>query len=199
MIHSTAEVSKDAEIGEGTTVWHQAQVREGARIGTNCTLSKGVYIDTGVVIGNNVKIQNYVSVYSGVTIEDGVLCGPHCVFTNDKRPRAINLGGSLKSTRDWSIVPTLVKTGASIGANAAVLCGITIGRWAMIGAGSVVCKDVPDYSLAWGNPAVFHGLVCPCGHRLRAADRWTTEKMTFRCSVCLAVIRVPSLIWEQVL
>jgi UDP-3-O-[3-hydroxymyristoyl] glucosamine N-acyltransferase len=126
-IHPTADVSAEAQIGDGTSIWHQAQVREGARIGRHCIVSKGVYVDSGVTIGDHVKIQNYVSVYHGVTLEDGVFCGPHCVFTNDKRPRAINADGSLKAADDWELGETLVKTGAAIGANAVIICGVTVG------------------------------------------------------------------------
>ena len=165
-IHPTADVSPEAEIGTGTAIWHQCQIREETKIGANCILSKGVYVDAGVIIGNNVKVQNYVSVYHGVTIEDGVFCGPHCVFTNDKNPRAVNPDGSLKAADDWVLSKTLVRKGAAIGANATIVCGVTIGQWAMIGSGSVVTRDVPDYGLVWGNPARLHGFVCPCGARL---------------------------------
>ena len=116
-------------------------------IGENCILSKGVYVDAGVFIGNNVKIQNYVSVYHGVTIEDGVFVGPHVCFTNDLYPRSVNADGSLKAADDWTLSPILVKEGAAIGANSTIVCGTTIGRWAMIGSGSVVTKDVPDHGL----------------------------------------------------
>ena len=169
-IHSTAEVSEQAQIGAGTSIWHQAQVRGGARIGCNCILGKGAYVDAGVILGDNVKVQNYVSIYHGVTIEDGVFCGPHCVFTNDKRPRAVNADGSLKAADDWEVAPTLVKRGASIGANAVIVCGVTVGEWAMIGSGAVVTRDVPDYGLVWGNPARLHGFVCPCGQRLQEGE-----------------------------
>ena len=167
-VHRTANVSPEATVGSGTKIWQNAQVREHARIGDHCILSKGVYIDAGVTIGNHVKIQNNVSVFHGVTLEDGVFCGPHCVFTNDKVPRAINPDGSLKAADDWTVTPTLVKTGASIGANAAILCGGTIGRWAMVGAGAVVTRNVPDYGLVLGNPARLQGFVCSCGARLAA-------------------------------
>ncbi len=152
-------VDPGAEIGEHTRVWHFCQVRAGARIGRSCILSKGVYVDAGVVIGDNVKIQNNVSLYQGVTVEDGVFIGPHVCFTNDKYPRAINPDGSLKSTDDWKVSPTIVRYGASIGANATIVCGVTIGRWAMVAAGSVVTRDVPDYALVRGNPARVVGQV----------------------------------------
>jgi acetyltransferase-like isoleucine patch superfamily enzyme len=135
-------------------------------IGSDCVISKGVYIDKGVRIGSRVKIQNNVSIYCGVEIEDGVFCGPHCVFTNDKLPRAINADGTIKGASDWIVTPTRVGLGASIGANAVVVCGVTIGKWAMIGAGSVVTKDVPDHALVLGNPARQMGWVCYCGQRL---------------------------------
>ena len=147
-----------------------ARCARSAVIGENCILSKGVYVDAGVRIGNNVKIQNGISVYHGVTLEDGVFCGPHCVFTNDRQPRAINPDGTLKSADDWVVSETLVKTGASIGAHATIVCGTTIGRWAMIGAGSVVTRDVPDYGLVYGNPARLHGFVCACGEKLEESD-----------------------------
>lgn len=167
--HPTADVSPRAIIGAGTKIWQQCQVREDVVIGQNCILSKDVYVDAGVHVGNNVKIQNGISVYHGVTLEDGVFCGPHCVFTNDKQPRAINPDASLKSASDWLVSETLVKMGASIGAHATIVCGVTIGRWAMIGAGAVVTHDVPDFGLVYGNPARLHGFVCPCGEKLSKA------------------------------
>jgi UDP-2-acetamido-3-amino-2,3-dideoxy-glucuronate N-acetyltransferase len=168
-IHPTAEVSPRAKLGPGTKVWHQAQVREDAVLGRNCILGKGAYVDFGVQIGDNVKIQNQASVYHGVTLENGVFVGPHVVFTNDRMPRAINPDGSLKSDDDWELSETLVKEGASVGASAVVVAGVTIGRFAMVGAGSVVTRDVPDYGLVYGNPARLTGYVCPCGHKLRGA------------------------------
>jgi UDP-2-acetamido-3-amino-2,3-dideoxy-glucuronate N-acetyltransferase len=167
-IHPTADVSPQAVIGGGTKIWQHCQVREGVVIGCACILSKGVYIDSGVHIGDNVKIQNGVSVYHGVTLENGVFCGPHCVFTNDKQPRAINPNGLLKSADDWAVSETLVRVGASIGAHATIVCGVTIGRWAMIGAGAVVTRDVPDHGLVYGNPARLRGFVCPCGEKMTA-------------------------------
>ena len=165
-IHPTADVSADAKIGEGTSIWHQCQIRPHAVIGCNCNLGKGVYVDADVNIGDNVKVQNYVSIYHGVTIENGVFVGPHVCFTNDMRPRAINPDGALKSADDWIVSKTLVRRGASLGANSTIRCGITIGEWAMVGSGSVVTRDVPDYGLVYGNPAGLHGFVCPCGAKL---------------------------------
>src|SRR4030042_705386 len=165
-VHPTADVSPEADIGEGTCIWHQAQVREAAHIGKNCIIGKGVYVDAGVAIGDNVKIQNYGSVYHGVTLEDGVFVGPHVCFTNDLNPRAINPDGSLKAADDWVLSKTLIRRGAALGANTTIRCGITVGMWAMVGWGSVVTKDIPDYGLAWGNPSQLHGFVCPCGTRM---------------------------------
>lgn len=165
-IHPSATVEDGASIGENTRIWHLVQVRPQATIGENCNIGRGVYIDNHVVIGNNVKIQNYVSVFDGVTIEDGVFVGPHAVFTNDKLPRAINADGTAKSADDWQVTPTLVKYGAAIGSNAVLVCGITVGRWAMIGSGSVVTKDVPDYGLVVGNPARLIGYVDENGNRI---------------------------------
>lgn len=198
-IHNTADVSPHAKIGEGTKIWQHCQVRENAEIGTHCILSKGVYIDAGVIIGNNVKIQNGISIYHGVILEDGVFCGPHCVFTNDKRPRAINPDGSLKGAQDWEVSETLVKKGASIGAHATLICGITVGEWAMIGAGAVVTKSVPDYGLVIGNPARLHGFVCPCGEKLvlpeetqnNAASFDQNAMVTLICPSCSEYVQIP--------
>lgn len=157
-IHPTAEVSNKALIGAGTKIWNLAQVREEAEIGENCIISKNVYIDTKVKIGNRVKVQNNVNVYHGVEIEDDVFLGPSMTFTNDMFPRAFN--------NEWKITDTRVKKGASIGANSTIVCGVTIGEYAMIGAGSVVTKDVQPYALVVGNPAKQIGWVCECGARL---------------------------------
>lgn len=144
-VHPTANVSPKATIGDNSKIWINSQIREDVSLGENCIISKDTYIDFGVSIGNNCKLQNGVSVYHGVTIEEDVFVGPYAVFTNDKVPRAFNA--------DWQVTPTLVKKGASIGANATVVCGVTIGEYAMIAAGSVVTKDVEPYSLVVGNPA----------------------------------------------
>ncbi|MFY1669934.1 acyltransferase [Plantactinospora sp. WMMB334] len=144
-VHHSAEVDEGARIGDGTKVWHLAHVRSTARIGAGCVIGRNVYVDANVVVGNLVKIQNNVSVYHGVTIEDEVFVGPCAVFTNDLRPRAQN--------PDWQVTPTMVRRGASIGANATLVCGIEIGEYAMVAAGSVVTKDVKPYQLVAGNPA----------------------------------------------
>lgn len=144
-IHSSASVSSAAQLGKGTKVWINVQIRENAVIGDNCIISKDVYIDHTVKIGDRCKIQNSVSVYHGVTIGDDVFVGPNACFTNDRVPRAFNA--------DWKITPTLVKDGASIGANSTLICGITVGEYAMVAAGSVVTRDVEPYTLVMGNPA----------------------------------------------
>jgi UDP-2-acetamido-3-amino-2,3-dideoxy-glucuronate N-acetyltransferase len=196
-IHPTADVSDQASIGDGTSIWHHCQIRPGAAIGTNCVLGKGVYIDREVYIGNHVKIQNYVSVYHGVRIEDGVFIGPHVCFTNDLRPRAVNPDGTLKSATDWTVMPTLIKKGASLGANSTIRCGITIGEWAMIGAGSVITRTVPDYALVYGNPARIHGFVCPCGEALikKSEDR-ASANILLECPKCFITIVIPSEIYH---
>ncbi len=163
MIHPTAEVNPATETGEGTKIWNQAQVREGARIGGDCVISKNVYIVADVVIGDRVKIQNNVNVYHGVTIEDDVFLGPSMTFTNDRFPRAFQ--------GDFEVSPTLVKRGASIGANATIRCGVVIGEYAMVGAGSVVTRDVAPHALVFGNSARQIGRVCRCGRRLPASNR----------------------------
>jgi UDP-2-acetamido-3-amino-2,3-dideoxy-glucuronate N-acetyltransferase len=194
-IHPTAEVSADAMLGEGTSIWNWAQIREGAHIGKGCIISKGVYVDAGVIIGDHVKIQNNVSLYHGVILEDGVFCGPHSVFTNDRFPRAVCPDGTLKTAEDWQVTGTLVRRGAAIGASATIVCGVTIGRWAMVGAGSVVTHDVPDYGLVWGNPASLRGFVCPCGQRLVLAVQ-TGESVNVRCLRCGQEITLSKALWE---
>ena len=181
-IHPTAEVSPQATIGPGTGIWNQAQVREGARSGSGCVVGKNAYIDFDVVIGDNVKIGNNVSVFHGVSVEDGVFIGPHVCFTNDRLPRAINPDGSLKGADDWEVGPIRVRHGASIGANATILPGVTIGRWALVGSGSVVTRDVDDQELVAGNPARRLGTACVCGEPLRdSADGEPFEGSCPRC------------------
>jgi UDP-2-acetamido-3-amino-2,3-dideoxy-glucuronate N-acetyltransferase len=163
-VHPTAEVEEGARVGAGTRIWHLAHIRSTARVGTNCVIGRNVYVDADVVVGDLVKIQNNVSVYQGVTLEDEVFVGPSAVFTNDLRPRAQNL--------DWQIVPTMIRRGASIGANATIVCGIEVGSYAMIAAGSVVTKDVAPHRLVAGNPARPLGWVDERGYVIsRDAER----------------------------
>ena len=163
-IHPSADVEDGARLGAGTKVWHLAHVRSSATVGTDCVIGRNVYLDANAVVGDRVKIQNNVSVYQGVTIEDEVFVGPCAVFTNDLRPRAQNA--------DWKITPTLVRRGASIGANATLVCGIEVGEFAMIAAGSVVTRDVAPYQLVAGNPARPRGWVDEQGEVVsREAER----------------------------
>jgi UDP-2-acetamido-3-amino-2,3-dideoxy-glucuronate N-acetyltransferase len=162
-IHPTADVSAHASIGDDTSIWHWVQVRERARIGRRCNIGKDVYIDSDVVVGDDCKIQNFATLYHGLTVGDRVFIGPHVCFTNDSYPRAVS--------PDWQVVPTRVEDGASIGANATILCGITIGRHAMVAAGAVVTKDVPAHGLVAGVPAKRIGWVCECGRPLDKSMR----------------------------
>ncbi len=165
------------KIGDGTKIWHFAHIREGAEIGRNCVIGKSVYIDAGVKIGDGVKIQNFVSVYKGVVIEDDVFIGPSVTFTNDLFPRSYIWDES-------RITKTLIKKGASIGANSTIICGITVGEYALIGAGSVVSRNIPDFGLAYGNPARLKGYVCYCGRKLVKILEKTTDKTVYICSHC---------------
>jgi acetyltransferase-like isoleucine patch superfamily enzyme len=160
-IHPTAEISPQATIGDDTSIWHWAQVREGARIGRHCNIGKDAYLDVDVTVGDDCKIQNFAALYRGLTVGNRVFIGPHACFTNDLYPRAIS--------PDWQIIPTKVEDDASIGANATILCGITVGRFAMVAAGAVVTKDVPAHALVAGVPAKVIGWVCECGRPLDRA------------------------------
>jgi UDP-2-acetamido-3-amino-2,3-dideoxy-glucuronate N-acetyltransferase len=177
-IHPTADVSPQAEIGEGTRVWANVQIRERAKIGLNCIIGRNSYVDFDVIVGDNVKIQNNASLYVGLTVDDGVFIGPHVIFTNDKLPRAINPDGSLKSAADWHVGKTHIQYGAAIGAGAIIVTGVTIGRWAMVGSGTVVTKDVPDYALVVGNPAHIIGYVSSTG--VRCATQEAAAALTNR-------------------
>lgn len=178
IIHTTAEVSPKAQIGAGTRIWHFVQVREGVNIGENCIIGKDVYVDFDVKIGNNVKIQNGSLVYHGVTLEDGVFVGPQVCLTNDRNPRAITPDGKLKGNDDWVVGPILVKFGASLGACSVILPNVTVGRFALVGAGAVVTRDVPDHGLVIGNPARLTGYVCSCGRKMEKKDTG------YHCTVC---------------
>jgi len=169
-IHSTAIVDAGARLGEGTKVWHWVHVSGGARIGKNCVLGQNVFVGNDVVIGDNVRIQNNVSVYDAVTLEDDVFCGPSMVFTNVVNPRS-------HVSRKDEYRPTTVRRGATIGANATVICGHAIGEYAFIGAGAVITKDVAPYALVVGNPGRRVGWMCRCGERLKRGAR-------VQCAAC---------------
>ncbi len=162
-VHPSAYVDEPCEIGPGTKIWHFCHIMQNARIGANCNLGQNVFVASGVVIGSNVKIQNNVSVYAGVELEDDVFCGPSCVFTNVINPRS-------QIVRHGQYQRTLVRRGATIGANATIVCGVTIGQYAFIAAGAVVRTDVPDYALMAGVPAVQKGWMSRHGHRLVEKD-----------------------------
>jgi acetyltransferase-like isoleucine patch superfamily enzyme len=183
--HPTAIVESN-NIGEGTRIWHFAHIRSGAKIGSSCNIGKSVYIDIDTEIGNNVKIQNFVSVYKGVTIEDDVFVGPSATFTNDLYPRAFIWD-------EEHVSATRICRGASIGANATLVCGITVGEYAMIGAGSVVARDVPPFALVLGNPGRLRGYVCYCGRRLEEKERHETGRNVYRCRACGKQIEIEAL------
>ena len=170
-VHQSSYVDGDCQIGKGTRIWHFSHIMQGAIIGENCNIGQNVVISPGVKLGNGVKIQNNVSVYTGVVCEDDVFLGPSCVFTNVINPRAF-----IERKNEYR--PTLIRKGASIGANATIVCGCDIGAYALIGAGSVVTRDVPSYALVYGNPATVKGFVCRCGNKLRFHE----EKAT--CNIC---------------
>src|SRR5438270_7801549 len=173
-IHESAYVDEGAQIGDDTKVWHFCHVLRGAVIGERCSLGQNVVVMNGVRIGNNVKIQNNVSVYEGVILEDDVFCGPSMVFTNVVNPRS-------HVSRKHEYRTTLVKRGATIGANATIVCGHTVGRYSFIGAGAVVTKDVPDHALVVGNPGRVTGWMCECGVRLATGPRAPVQA---RCAAC---------------
>ena len=159
-IHESSYIDEEVAIGDNTKIWHFCHIQRGTVIGSNCSFGQNVNVSNNVMIGNNVKIQNNVSIYEGVTLEDYVFCGPSMVFTNDLTPRAKYPKGSASYKR------TLVKMGASLGANSTIVCGNIIGKWAMVAAGAVVTRNVADYALVAGIPARQIGWVCECGERL---------------------------------
>jgi UDP-2-acetamido-3-amino-2,3-dideoxy-glucuronate N-acetyltransferase len=162
-VHDTATVEEGAQIGPGTRVWHQAQVRARARVGARCIVGKGAFVDAGVVIGDDCKLQNYACVYHGVTLGRGVFVGPGVIFTNDVRPRATDPQFKPLADGDWAVGTTVVADGAAFGARSTILPNVRVGKWALVGAGALVTKDVPDYALVVGAPARVVGWVCPCG------------------------------------
>ena len=175
-VHDSSYVDEPCEIGDGTKIWHFCHIMKGSKIGRGCNIGQNVVVSPDVVIGNNVKIQNNVSVYTGVELEDDVFCGPSIVFTNVINPRS-------HVSRKDEYRRTLVRRGASIGANATIVCGHTIGRYAFVGAGAIVTRDVPDFAIVVGNPARISGWVCNCGIKLDLKSR--LDDHTFaRCLAC---------------
>jgi UDP-2-acetamido-3-amino-2,3-dideoxy-glucuronate N-acetyltransferase len=179
-VHQSSYVDAPCAIGAGTKIWHFSHVMANCRIGERCNIGQNVVISPDVTIGNNVKIQNNVSVYTGCILEDDVFCGPSMVFTNVVNPRS-------HVTRKDEYKQTLVRRGASLGANCTVVCGTTIGRYAFIGAGSVVTRDVPDYALIYGNPARLRGWICACGVKLPFTANDAAEEAV--CAACGAGYR----------
>jgi len=173
-VHESSYVDQPCAIGSGTKVWHFSHVMKDSKIGENCNIGQNVVISPGVTIGNNVKIQNNVSIYTGCILEDDVFCGPSMVFTNVINPRS-------HVARKDEYRTTVVRRGASLGANCTVVCGTTIGRYAFVGAGSVVTRDIQDYALVYGNPARQHGWMCACGIALEIGDASGSQAS---CSVC---------------
>lgn len=164
--HEKAVVSSGAQVGEGTKIWAYTNVQEGAVIGKNCKISDGCFIEKGAVLGDQVTLKNGVAVFEGITLEDGVFCGVNVGFVNDRYPRSVR-------DDQWKLEKTVVKKHATVGSNATILCGVTVGEYAVVGAGSVVTKDVPAHAVFIGNPAQFKGYACRCGRKLG---------VTFRCS-----------------
>jgi UDP-2-acetamido-3-amino-2,3-dideoxy-glucuronate N-acetyltransferase len=189
MIHETAIVEEGAQLGEGTRVWHFAHIRKGAKIGKNGNIGKDVYIDTNVIIGDNCKIQNFASLYHGLIVGNNVFIGPHVCFTNDLFPRA-------SIWNEERLVKTVVKDGVSIGANSTIIAGITIGESAMIGAGAVVTKDVPNHALVFGNPACIRGFVCECGIKLEKKSKKKNVVLLF-CPQCRKEVSIEDTIYKE--
>ena len=170
-VHPSSYVDEGCEIGEGTKIWHFSHIMKGCKIGKNCNIGQNVVVSPDVILGDGCKVQNNVSVYTGVICEEGVFLGPSCVFTNVINPRAF-------IERKHEFRTTLLRRGASIGANATIICGHTVGTYAMVGAGSVVTKDVPDYACVYGCPAEIKGWVCQCGEQIRFSSGRAA------CAVC---------------
>ena len=181
-VDPTAIIDNNVSLGSGTRVWHFVHIMGGARIGKDCIVADYVSVGRDVIIGDNVKLENRATVYEGVTIEDDVFIGPHVVFTNDPYPRSFD--------KDWQILPTLVKQGSSIGARTIVVCGFTIGEYAMVGAGSVVTCNIPPHALGYGNPARIRGFVCKCGRKLESPEK-KEDCVSMVCPACSEKVKIP--------
>jgi acetyltransferase-like isoleucine patch superfamily enzyme len=179
-------VEPDVTIGPGSRIWHRAQIRQGARIGAETTVGRDAFVDTDVVVGDRVKIQNGALLYHGLTVEDGVFIGPGAILTNDRFPRAITPSGALATADDWTVSPITLRFGCSVGAGAVVVAGVEVGRFALVGAGAIVTRDVPPHALVTGNPARRLGWVCGCGQRL-AQGRPGGDQAELRCPACARV------------
>jgi acetyltransferase-like isoleucine patch superfamily enzyme len=195
-IHPSADVADDAEVGPGTRVWHQAQIRERSVVGSDCIVGKGVYVDAHVRIGDRCKLQNGAFVYHGFNLEDGVFLGPGAMLLNDKIPRATNPDGTFKSEADWTVSHAVVNHGASIGGGAVVLPGVSIGRFAMVGSGAVVTRQVPDHGLVYGNPARLRGFVCACGHLLDPGES-SAEGVQATCPSDGTTVVIPTMVYAE--
>lgn len=192
----SANIENGVEIGEGSKIWAYAHIRSGSRLGKNCIVAEGVFIDLDTQIGDNCKIQNHAIIYRKAILGNGVFIGPNVCFTNDKAPRAVNPDGSLKGADDW--VPETIKIGegAAVGGQSVITPGITIGKWSMTGAGSVLTKDVPDFALVYGNPARLHGFVCKCGKKLEDIESENDEIVILKCE-CGEKIEIKKEIYNQ--
>jgi UDP-2-acetamido-3-amino-2,3-dideoxy-glucuronate N-acetyltransferase len=188
-VEPTSIVDESAVIGDGTLVWNFVHVRENAKIGKNCVLGDYVYVGRRVKVGNSVKLENRTTIYEGVTIEDDVFVGPHVTFTNDLTPRSFST--------DWKIRSTHVKEGASLGARTIVVCGVTIGEYAMIGAGSVITENIPAHALAYGNPARVRAFVCKNGRKLEAQEK-REKHVLMKCPVCKEKCTIPLEDYEKI-
>lgn len=186
-IHDSAEVGKNTSIGRGTSIWQNCVIQDGVVIGDNCNIGANVFIEKGVRIGSGVKVKNNIAIYSGVECEDDVFLGPNCVFTNVINPRSF-------ISRKNEFKPTTVRKGATVGANATIVCGNIIGKYSMVGAGAVVTRDISDYELAVGNPAKKTGYVCECGYRLRQEQ---DDDFAFHCGCCGKKYRLLNDVMEE--
>lgn len=181
-VDATAIIDDGVILGKGTKIWHFVHIMRDTKIGKDCVIADYVSVGRSVKIGDMVKIEDRATIFEGVTIEDSVFVGPHVTFTNDLYPRSLN--------KDWKITPTLVKHGSSIGAGTVIVCGVTIGEYAMIGAGTIVTNSIPSHALAYGNPARIRGFVCSCGRKLEL-EKETSLHVYMMCSVCKEKYEIP--------